>query len=65
VRDRTDDGSPTFELSFRFLSIVRRKLVHGSLVLSEAAERGSFRPSPLIRRYVRNDEQSLLMEQRK
>ncbi len=49
------DGSESNELNALFCKVVKGNLVNGSSLLSEEAERGSFRLHPLIREYVRFD----------
>ncbi len=52
VNECGTDGSESNESSVLFFR-VKRKLVNGSSLLNEEAERGSFRLHPLIRQYVR------------
>ncbi len=49
------DGSESNESSLLFFSVVKRKLVNGSSLLSEESERGAFRLHALIRQCVRFD----------
>ncbi len=53
VNECASDESESNESGLLVFNDVKRKLVNGSSLLSEEAERGSFRLHPLIRQYVR------------
>ncbi len=55
VNECVTEASERDESSPLFYRVVKRNLVDGSSLLTEEAERGSFKLHPLIRHYVRSD----------